>query len=109
MRAFGADDGKATRTPAGVDETVCSPLPTNATLGVDDGLSGTRIRSRFLAWVTSTEHYWVTLAKREGAQIPVKNDAKACNSAGGPRTTPDTLTAVPLVFIQAHQFPKTES
>jgi hypothetical protein len=64
-RAFGADAGKTTRTPAGADDTVCSPLPTNARFGLDDGLSGTRIRSRFLAWVTSTEHYWVNLAKRQ--------------------------------------------
>ena len=64
MRAFGADDEKATRTPAA---WMISPVPllqTTHACGVDDGLLHlVRFPVPFLAWVTSDKRHWVILAK----------------------------------------------
>ena len=65
MRAFGADDGKPTRTPAAWMISPCLlPSHQKHAFGVDDD---PRISFPFpvpfSAWVTSAEHYWVTLAK----------------------------------------------
>jgi hypothetical protein len=62
MGAFGADDGTPTPHAFGVDNTACSfHSPQEHAFGVDDN---PLISIPFSEWVTSTEIYWSTLAKR---------------------------------------------
>jgi hypothetical protein len=62
-RAFGADDGKATRTPAAW--MILLALPTNQqqnAFGVHDALISIPFPILFPAWVTSAKRYWVSFA-----------------------------------------------
>src|SRR5260370_31458701 len=65
VRAFGADDGEPTRTPAAWMISLVPPSPKNHPFGVDDGpCISFLFPVPFSAWVTSPERYWVALAKR---------------------------------------------